>query len=395
MTPSLELIYINAGGGHRASAQALQAIAQQQGRNWDVRLVNLFERIDPGQRFYALTGLNPEDLYNKRLARGWTRGMAQELYVLQQLIRLGHRRLLQRLLPHWQASRPDMVVSLVPNFNRVMFESLRASGSAAPYVTVMTDFADLPRGRFWIERDLPIHLVCGTRKAVEQARAMGHPPALLHEVSGMLVRPEFYAPPKQSREQAMRRHGLTPGRPTALVLFGGHGGRHMLQIARRLGDMQAIYLCGHNQALAERLQALPAQAPRLIQGFTSDVPAFMHMADFMIGKPGPGSISEAVRCGLPVVLLHSGATMPQERYNVEWVREMGVGIACTTYLEIARAAHAMQADLPAWQQRVRAIDNRALFEVPEILETILATAGRRHAVRDDRARSPAVQSALS
>ena len=64
-------------------------------------------------------------------------------------------RLLEEL---WRQARPDLVVSLVPNFNRALFESLRGAGPAAPFVTVLTDLADYPP-HFWIERqDQVLHL---------------------------------------------------------------------------------------------------------------------------------------------------------------------------------------------------------------------------------------------
>lgn len=374
MTSTLDLVYINAGGGHRASALALEAIALEQRRPWNIRLVNLFEVLDPAHRFESLTGFKPEDMYNKRLARGWTRSMGQELKVLQQLIRLSHPRLVQRLCAHWQASPADMVVSLIPNFNRAMLEGLRRSGSQAPYVTVMTDLADLARGHFWIEAAQagnPQHLVCGTDRAVQQALALGHGADYVHATSGMLVRPEFYGHSVREREPLMRHYGLDPQRPTGLVLFGGHGSRAMLDVARKLPEVQLILLCGHNQALAEALRKLPAQAPRLVQGFTSDVPGFMRMADFFIGKPGPGSISEALCSGLPVMVLHGSNTMPQERYNVQWVVEQGVGLVCKGQRGIATAVQAMLAQLPVLRQRVAAMNNRALFEVPQILAQIL------------------------
>lgn len=77
--PTIDLIYFNAGGGHRAAAQALRAVIAQQRRPWTVRCVNLVDMLDPLARFRRLTGVAPEDFYNKRLAKGWTLGLTQEL----------------------------------------------------------------------------------------------------------------------------------------------------------------------------------------------------------------------------------------------------------------------------------------------------------------------------
>jgi 1,2-diacylglycerol 3-beta-galactosyltransferase len=132
-----------------------------------------------------------------------------------------------------------------------------------------------------------------------------------------------------------------------------------------------ILMCGRNQVLADALRALPAAAPRVVVGFTTEVPRWMRMADFFIGKPGPGSLSEAVHQGLPVIVTLNPWTMPQERWNTEWVRTHGLGVVHRSFLSVRAAADEIVRHLPEYQARVRRIDNRAVFEVPQILERIL------------------------
>ena len=141
---TVDLIYFNAGGGHRASALALEGAIREQRRPWRVRLLNLFEILDPKDLYRRITGMGPEDLYNKRLARGWTLGLAQELKLFQGVIRLAHPTLVRQLQQHWLRTEPDLVVSLVPNFNRVLYRSLASTLPGVPFVTVLTDMADLP-----------------------------------------------------------------------------------------------------------------------------------------------------------------------------------------------------------------------------------------------------------
>jgi UDP-N-acetylglucosamine:LPS N-acetylglucosamine transferase len=375
---TVDLIYFNAGGGHRASALALQSVLREQGRPWDVRLVNLFEVLDPSGRFKRLTGKAPEDWYNQRLARGWTLGMVHELKVLQGLIRLAHPTLVRKLGRHWQRTRPDLVVSLIPNFNCALYDSLTAARPGVPYVTVLTDFADLPP-HFWIERDQPQHFVCGTPRAVQQALALGHSEDRVHATSGMILRPEFYRTSTGNRAEEQRRLGLDPRRPTGLVLFGGHGSKAMLGIAERLSDTQLILVCGHNQALAERLRAQPSTARHVVIGFSSDIPAWMRLADFFIGKPGPGSVSEAVQLGLPVIVVNNAWTMPQERYNADWVREQRLGIVMGSFRGVDSAVAQLLDGLDAYRARVDRIQNRALFEIPDILARVLAESGEEAA----------------
>jgi 1,2-diacylglycerol 3-beta-galactosyltransferase len=372
---TLDLVYFNAGGGHRAAALALDMAIREQGRPWRVRLVNLFEVLDPRDVFRKTTGMKPEQYYNARLARGWTLGLAQELKVLQALIRLSHKSLCAQLREHWRQSPPDMVVSLVPNFNRAMFQAWAQARPYAPYVTVMTDFADLPP-HFWIEPHQAQHWICGTERAVAQACAAGCPPRRVHAASGMIINPDFYRDAPVDRHAEMRRLGLDPDRPTGMVMFGGHGSRAMRGIAKRLKNVQLIFICGHNAALAEQLRGIPGNAPRIIMGFTTQMRFFMQLCDFFIGKPGPGSISEALHQGLPVVVVRNAWTMPQERYNAEWVLENQVGLVLESFKAVPSAVRHLIDHLPAYRQQVLGIRNRAVFEIPEILDEILMSPAR-------------------
>ncbi|MEO8297545.1 MAG: galactosyldiacylglycerol synthase [Burkholderiales bacterium] len=381
MKKRIDLVYFNAGGGHRAAALALQDVIQSQRRPWEVRLINLFEVLDSKGRFQRVTGLAPEDLYNKRLAHGWTLGLAQELKLLQALIRLSHGTLLEILTQHWLKTEPDLVVSLVPNFNRVLHQSVAATLPGVPFVTVMTDLADLPP-HFWIEPGQPQHLVCGTPRALEQARAAGYRDTQLSLTSGMILRPSFYEPAPTDRPAERRALGLdaerldgrAAERPVGLVMFGGQGSMEMLRIARQLRDQPLILLCGHNTALAARLRAQSAGVPHAVVGYTTEVPRYMRLADYFIGKPGPGCLSEALHCGLPVLTFENTWTMPQERYNTHWVRALGVGRVVRSVRAIRPGVADLLADLPVLQAAVQRWHNRAVFELPEIFADLLHAA---------------------
>ena len=370
MRKTLELIYFNAGGGHRSAALALKEVIENKHSDWDVTLVNLFEVIDTERYFQKLTGFAPEDLYNLRLKKGWTLGLATELKVLQAIIRLSHAKLKRKLQQHWRKTRPDMVVSLVPNFNKVMWDALYQELPKVPYVTVMTDIADHPP-HFWIEADQAQYLVCGSARAMTQARAAGYQSHQLTQTSGMILRPAFYRMAPIDRDQACAELGVNPTKPTGLVMFGGNGSNQMLKIAKDLSDTQLILVCGHNAALAKKIEALAPSAKHVVLGFTSEMDRIMRLSNFFIGKPGPGSLSEAVHVGLPVITFKNALTMPQERYNTTWVRENELGIVVSSIREIKAAAQELIGKLPAFQENVTRIDNRAVFEVVDALEKII------------------------
>ncbi len=380
---TIDLVYFNAGGGNRAAPAALETVIRDEARPWKVRLVDLFEILDPRAVFYRMTGVKPENYYNARLARGWTFGLAQELRILQALIRLSHESLTAQLRSHWQRTKPDLVVSLVPNFNRAMFEALSRVCPGAPYVTILTDFADFPP-HFWIEPCQAQHVVCGTPRAVAQAHAAGYDDRRIHATSGMVIRPDFYRDSPFDKHAERINAGLDPERPTGLVMFGGHGSKAMMRIARRLDDVQLIFICGHNARLAQRLRAAGAAAPRAVLGFTPHIRHYMRLSDFFIGKPGPGSISEAMSQGLPVIVVRNAWTMPQERYNADWVLENHAGVVLESFRAIRAGVAEVTAGMDGYRASIAGIRNTAVFEIPQILAGILGRGdalAARHGAR--------------
>jgi UDP-N-acetylglucosamine:LPS N-acetylglucosamine transferase len=371
----VSLIFFDAGGGHRNAATALQVQIERDGLPIEVTLVNLQEVLDPLDIIRKLTGIRIQDMYNKMLRNGWTLGSPQLMRGLQLLVWTYHRPSVKLLTRFWHGSKPDMVVSLVPHFNRALLESFDKAFPGRPFVTVLTDLADYPK-HFWIESQ-PQYLVCGTDRAVEQARELGHLDGTVFQTSGMILHPRFYEPEPADRIAERKKLGLDPDLPTGIVLFGGYGTSKMLHILRQINStslpVQLIMICGKNEKLAKALRAEPSRIPIHVEGFTTNIPNLMAISDFFIGKPGPGSISEALSKRLPVIIDCNAWTLPQERYNAQWVREKNVGIVVKHYSQIAAAVAEIlkPGELATLRERAASMHNQAIFEIPQIFEKIL------------------------
>src|SRR5437667_9195818 len=159
--------------------------------------------------------------------------------------------------------------------------------------------------------------------------------------------------------------GLREDVPTAIVLFGGHGSKVMYDITEKLDaaglPLQLILICGRNEALAAKLRARQWKSPVHVVGFTKDVHRLMRAADFLIGKPGPGSIAEAMVRKLPVLIECNAWTLPQERYNAEWVIEKRVGIVLKSFEDVAEGVKRMRdpASLVEFRRNVASQKDRA------------------------------------
>ncbi|MCV3765364.1 glycosyltransferase [Rhizobium sp. TRM95796] len=396
----IEIFYFDAGGGHRNAMTALSKLIEKTHSDWTVvpvDLQKLLEPIDPVHRLtQKITGslkkillpvaprlpiapIQAQDIYNNALKRGATRGLGTILPILQGFIRRFSAEIERLLVERWRVEpRPDLVISVIPNFNRVMHRALQTVDASIPYLTVITDLVDVPP-HFWME-DQAQSIVCGTPKAADQARATGfYRETDIHEVSGMILKEQFYLPPAP---HALTRSdlGLAEGRPTAMIMFGGNGARRatmtiLEQLDKSPSGIQSIVMCGKNAALKKALQGRPNCCA---VGFVQTVPDYLRLADFLIGKPGPGSISEAVHLGRPVIVEGNASTMPQERPNLDWIRDNGVGLVVKSFRrDLAAAAEDMLLRFDELKANIsRNIpENRAVYEIVDIIASLMQDVG--------------------
>jgi hypothetical protein len=375
MSRKITIVFFDAGGGHRSAAEALKSVLETQPRPWKVELLNLQELLDQLDVRKKITGIRIQDGYNLILRKGWTRLTPQLLPVLQGVIAMYHRPTVKILAKYWKENPTDLVLSVIPHFNRAMADSIRESTPATAFATLLTDFADYPP-HFWIEKQSQ-YFICGTERAEQQAFEHGHDREHVFLASGMVMKSKFYEKRSLDVPAELNRLGLNPDLPTGIVLFGGHGSKTMLDIVKRLhagkSELQLILICGKNQKLLNAIKFMPTRFPKFVEGFTQDVDYYMALSSFFIGKPGPGSISEALQFHLPVIVECNGRTLPQERYNAQWVTEKRVGIVLKNFRHIREGVEQLlePSTYEELSENAQAYENRALLEIPGFLDQIL------------------------
>lgn len=379
------------GGGHYATYHALRAIAQAQQLPWHFQVTDMDDIMasmteeKKVMNAYQLLGSSVSDLYNLMLKNGWTWLWPLQMRLNKLLVKLNYDAGVKFFETYWREQQPDLVLSVVTMCNKVLSESLQRVKPGTPYVTLPIDFADCPPG-FWIEPETDNYTVCATEKFLEQARTLGVKEERIIKTSGMVIHPRFYEPMKRDRATERQHLGLDPHKLTGLVMFGGNGSQVMVDIAKQLdqyaNDLQLICICGRNEQLTNELKQLPNPQVRLIVGFTEDMPNYMNLADFFIGKPGPGSLSEALVMKLPIITTCNGSTLAHERYNAEWVRSHEMGLVLKSFRQIAQAVERfLQPDiLHRYQTNVAAFNNQGLFEVVDFLQHILNTQPQNRAL---------------
>lgn len=318
------------GGGHRASAQALQAgFERLYGDQYQIDIIDLLMHHLPWplrelpKSYPFLSNTVPwlwSLLYRTEgapaLYEGLVEGMAR-------LSSGSVRRALERY-------RPDLMISVHPLVHEVTFRALDELHWRTPVVTVVTDLATAYPT--WFHPRVERCFVASDETA-RRARERGLHPEQVRQY-GLPIRPVFGDAPRP-RQELRAELRMDSDLPAVLLLGGGEGvgpvGKIASSLNRRLGSGgapsgQIVVVCGRNRKLQEELEQVAWRVPARINGFVNNMHEWMAASDCVVTKAGPGTIAEALICGLPIVL--SGYIPGQEAGNVDYVVDHNVGVFC-------------------------------------------------------------------
>ena len=334
--PSKRILFLigRGGGGHKASARALLAAARDQGLPWadDVEMIDvgyLIESFVSGKP-PRTSGFDGDELYNWLMKRGFYRLAALSGPVAQLGSALIYSKIMRGLVRFWREKAPRLVCSFVPFFNDHFRTSLLRAGSEASLFTVVTDFQS-NKAHMWIPKYDPATarrhiIVAGSADLQRQCRELGYPPENVLNTSGMVLHPAFCG--GADNEAVALKDGCEK-QPRALIFFGGFAPNKTRSLVKRLRashpELELVVLCGGNESLKGRLVRDGQCA--IVEGMVPPGVVARHMREstFVIGKPGPGAVSEAAACKTPFVMQHR-SVMAQEKCVLQWVDTNGLGV---------------------------------------------------------------------
>jgi 1,2-diacylglycerol 3-beta-galactosyltransferase len=222
---------------------------------------------------------------------------------------------------------PDCVVSFHPLLNYVSVRAVRNRPRRAPVVTVITDLVDIHVAWACPEVDA---VVVPSPGGLDHCRRAGIPASRCHDFGLAVDRRFTELPGDPEGIAAIRgRLGLRSDAFVVLVCGGADGSGGLVKHARALAasslDVDVVVICGRNQRARSALAGLRTRSERPVRvlGYVDNMAEWMRASDVVVSKAGPGTIAEALCCGLPLLLVWY---LPgQERGNVEWVVDIGAG----------------------------------------------------------------------
>lgn len=329
--PRILFLFSDTGGGHRSAAEAIiEGLQLEAGDLVSTVMVDIFKDYAPRPLNYM-----PE-LYPKmvRTPRVWELGyrLSNGQYRARLLTASTWpyvRRAVRKLI----AQNPsDLIVSVHPLATASISRGLKQPHP--PLITVITDLVSTHA--LWYHRRSEL-TIAPTDAARQRALIFGLEPERV-KVLGLPVADRF-CQPSGDRTELRIRLGWPENRPVIMLVGGGEGMGPLEETAKTIAEScptaALIVIAGRNQSLKARLESQIWPIPTLIYGFVHEMPDFMRAADVLVTKAGPGTISEAMIAGLPMILY---SRVPgQEDGNVTYVVSEGAGVWAPRPEQIASA----------------------------------------------------------
>lgn len=363
------------GYGHRSAANAISdALKETRGEECSVEIINPID--DPrapavlrdGEEGYNKIVRVAPDLYKLGYDIGDTR-------VVSDIIKNGFTLMLFNILREIIHQRqPDVIVCTYPTYQEVLFAIFTLEKYRIPVITVVTDLATVNRLWFHPVADL---CVVPTQTVYDLALKAGLPAEKV-KVVGIPVRPELL---KGNQDGVAIRTSLGWREDLFTVLaISSKRVEHLydaLWVLNHSGfPLQLVIAAGGDEEFYQRCQETEWHVETRIHNFVTEMGTFMRGADCVLGKAGGLTVSEALACGLPLILVD---VIPgQETGNADYVVSGDAGVLANTPTEVLEAmAHWLEKDRIQYHQQTQNARRlgrpRAAFDIAELAWTLAAT----------------------
>ncbi len=376
------VIYTMAGGGHLKAAESLREVLEATGR-YKVTLVNPYVELMPHLDLWQrLTKRTSEDIYNQTIIGEGKTGLFCLTYYAGILLnfKLAYREGRKLLGDYFKSQKPDMVISVLPMLNRVIFDAVEdyrktvADPRSIQSAVLITDWTEYGH-HIWFPKGRDYHAICGTDESFKKAGSYKNLSGRVHATQGILLMPSFQDTSNLDKRQAKLDLGLDPDVPVICMLYGGQGSWRMKELTKSLiahaPRAQILLLCGRNTALAQQLEEMEMPFAHRVVGFTNEVPQYLGASDIFVGKPGPGSVSEALHFGQHLLLDRTMA-LPQELPVLKWVIKHGAGSAFKSTRSFISALSRLLDKTTHDAQALSPRPNKASEQIPAIIDGIFA-----------------------
>lgn len=244
-----------------------------------------------------------------------------------------NRQLAKKFASYFRGYMPDVIIT-THVFASLVLNVLKRQGQlSVPLVGVVTDYCLHP---MWEDCHDVDYLITASEYVTYEAVRKGF---ALERIKpfGLPINAKFKN--KMDKATARRKLELDENRQTVLVMGGSMGYGNIADAVSLLDAMsmniQIVCVCGNNEKLYNKLNALETSCPVRVLGYINNVDEYMDAADCIITKPGGLTVTETLVKALPMIVVNP---IPgHEDRNVEFLLNSGAAVRATHSFPVGSA----------------------------------------------------------
>lgn len=312
------IVYATAGIGHKKAAIAVKkALDEMSPKDTEVTLI---DALDYTNDFFKWSYLQAYLTMVNKLPTFWgiSYHLTDNFYVniiVSKIRRISNWMNSINLIKYLKKTEPDVIISTHFFASEVIADLKESGGIKSRLVTIVTDYR---LHSWWIGAGTDVYVVASVDAKLDLLKWKVDPERI--KVMGIPVEPVFSK--KLDRRLIFDKAGLKDGVFTVLVIGGGFGVGPIENIVKSIGRMpgiQIIVICGHNEELVKKIEALKSEFAATIKvlGFVDNVYEYMEIADILISKSGGITVSESLAKDLPMIVI--APIIGQETRNADFM----------------------------------------------------------------------------
>jgi len=339
------------GYGHRSAANAIaEALHETHGQECKVDIVNPMD--DPRAPAFFRENQNDYDRMVREMPDLYKLGyQVSETRMVGDLVKgtftLTLFNVLREIIGQKQ---PDVIVCTYLFYQGILSAVFANKKQHIPVLTVVTDLETVQS--LWFHPVADLCLV-PTQTVYNLAITAGLPPEKV-KITGIPVRPELV---NGNQDQVTLRQGLGwhPDLFTVLAI-GSKRVEHLYDALRVLNHsglpVQLVVVAGGDDELYRRFQETEWHVETHCYNFVAEMGLFMRAADCILSKAGGLTVSEALACGLPLILID---VIPgQETGNANHVVSGNAGVLAKDPIEVLETVcHWLEKDRRLYRQQAQ------------------------------------------
>jgi len=326
MKKKIGIFYINAGGGHSATARALaKEITEKYSDQVEPILVDAMQG-GPFltrwflERGYALAVNNFP--YNWRVIY-W---LSKISYVMRGEDKLFTSTAHSNIEKTITEEKFDVIITVHYFLTSPVLKILAEKNLSTPVYSIVTDPFTVPP-HWFLNKGIKYFVFSDVAKklALENEITPGNV-----SVVSPVINDKFFVAKNFDKNKIRENLGFPLDKKIILVVAGGDGlyagGKVLRSLVRLPSDYQVVVVCGREQKFFEKATVLKRKFSNKILavfGFVDNMEELLVAADLVVGKAGPATIFESLVVGRPVILTYY--IWEQEKGNCDFVVQNGFG----------------------------------------------------------------------